>query len=388
MSAGRPAREVARGGGRRWRAALLIIACLASLVYGVVGAWHVDAGREGERLWDLRYYRLAAGRWQSGLDPYLDGDEPTGYYYPPAVTPLLAAVAAAFEAVPLYAAAMTLATAAALALAVAAVRPPPDTRLVCWLYALAFGNSEVAYLLVSGNLAWVPGLGTAAALWAASRGRWPLFYLLIGLASLIKPYTLLLLVVPVALRRTSALAALALLPLTVEAVISWRLWPELGASRLAAIRAGVIEPLQLRYSFAGSLSGILTDRGLDAGAATLLAALSQAALVLALVLTLRRRPPADARRGLALAAVAAVAAYPRMAGYDAFVFGPAVFVAFLPSIPGRGAAASGPVTAVRSAALLLLLLKEGLVLLPVLALAAVALAARGRGRAPAPTVAS
>ena len=84
---------------------------------------------------------------------------------------------------------------------------------------------------------------------------------------------------------------------------------------------------------------------------------------------IRRRPPKRPRGGpsclLVLLVIAAFAALPRMAGYDAFVFGPMAFAAFLPA-EGDGSPRRAQWAAY--ATLLAGLFKEGLAALPLLAL--------------------
>lgn len=357
---------------RRVRLLLGALAIL-SLVYGTVGAFR-DAESHGKFLWDLDYYRATAARWDAGLDPYLEGTSPTGYYYSVTVTPLLARLFSGFEADLRYVGFMWVALMLSLALSLAAVKAPPPTAMVCWLYALAFGNAETVYVLATGNLAGFIGLVLAGALLAAAREKWLLFYLLVGIAALIKPYSLLLLAVPLALGKLSTLSGISLIPWAFDTVVSWTLFPELAASRVQAIRAGVIEPLQLRYSLAGRLSRVLADQlEMEASTATLIAVVAQLAIALALAISLRLWRPTDRRRAFALAVVAAFAALPRMAGYDAFIFGPGVLVAFFP--PSDEGTPKIPTVA---AVLVLLcgLFKEGLAILPLLALATYAMALR------------
>ncbi len=363
---------------------LLGVLAILSLSYGIVGA-ALDVEREGRILWDLDYYRTAAARWHAGLDPYLTASGPTGYYYAVTAAPLLAYIFLDFQADLLYALLVVVAIAGALLLAVRSVRPAPHIMALCWLYALAFGNAEVVYLLASGNLAWFAGLLQAGALFTASRGRWTLFYLFVGVASLIKPYSLVLLIVPFALGALSVWAVIAFVPLAVDTVLSRTLWPDLAASRVTAIWMGVIEPLQLRYSLAGRLSRLLARLEMDVATATLLAVLVQLAVATAVVILLRRRRPSDHRRAFALAVVAAFSALPRMAGYDAFVFGPAVFVAFLLGSDSQVSRRSAVVCAL---ALLAGLLKEGLAVLPLLALAALWLSPPAGNGAPESPIAT
>ncbi len=345
---------------------LLGVLAILSLSYGIVGA-ALDVEREGRILWDLDYYRTAAARWHAGLDPFLTASGPTGFYYAVTTAPLVASIFHDFQGDLLYALLAVVAIAGALLLSVRSVRPAPHVMALCWLYAVALGNAEVVYLLASGNLAWFAGLMQAGALFTASRGRWTLFYLFVGVASLIKPYSLLLLIVPFALGALSVWAVIAFVPLAVDTVLSRILWPDLAASRVTAIWMGVIEPLQLRYSLAGRLSRLLARLELDVAMATLIAVLVQLGVATALVILLRRRRPSDPQRAFALAAVAAFSALPRMAGYDAFVFGPAVFMAFF---LGSDSRASRHLTIICALALFAGLLKEGLAILPLLALAA------------------
>jgi hypothetical protein len=347
---------------------------ILSLAYGTFGAF-LDAERHDKFLWDLDYYRAAAERWSAGLDPYLSNSAPTGYYYSVTVTPLVGRLFSGFEAELLYTGLMSVALMLALAMSLRAVRAPPPAALLCWLYTLAFGNAEAVYVLASGNLACFTGLILAAALVAASRDKWVPFYLLVGIAALIKPYALLLLAVPFALRKVHKAATISVIPWAFDTAVTWTLLPELASSRVNAIRVGVIEPLQLRYSFSGRLSRVLADQlELEASTATLIAVLAQLALAMAFALSLRLRPPTDARRHFALAVVAAFAALPRMAGYDAFIFGPPVLVAFLP----RSASGRSSSVVVAILALLSGLLKEGLAILPLLALVAWQLTSRER----------
>jgi hypothetical protein len=343
----------------------ILIFLLAALTYGVLGVRR-DVARQGQALWDLDYYRTAAERWSSGLDPYVSDGRPTGYYYCVTVTPLVAGAFLDFEAEALYAAVVCLAVLAALGLSMVATRVRPDELVLCSVYAVAFGNAEALYACASGNLSWLTGLLLAAALWGASRDRWVAFYALLGVASLIKPYALVLLLVPLALGALSPWALLSFVPLLLDAALGASLWPELPASRLRAIWLGVIEPFQLRYSLTGRLSRILADNlGWGAAAATGVAAAVQFAVAGALALGVRRYPGPEPRRAFALAVMAGFAALPRMAGYDAFLFGPAVFVAFVPARVRGTSAVAGLL------ALLAGLLKEGLAVLPVLALVAV-----------------
>lgn len=345
---------------------MLAALAAASLIYGAIGVLD-DAEREGSLLWDLRFYRAAAARWHAGEDPFLDDGAQVGYYYSISVTPLHARVFHRFEAEGVYLLVMVLAISATIWLSISAARAPPEIVLPCALYALAFGGAEALYTLGAGNLAWLVSLLAAVALWGASRGRWPLFYVLIGLASLLKPYTLALLLVPWVLRSVSPLIVLALVPIVVDGALGRALRPEWVASRTEAIWLGIIEPLQLRYTVAGRLSRLLHDLGLDVGAATALAVGVQLAICAAIALLVRRRlrgpdvqPPA-----FALATVTAFTAVIRMAGYDAYLFAPATFVAFwyaLESSPSR------PARAAVTAILALGVFKEGLVYLPLLIL--------------------
>ncbi len=341
---------------------------VVSLFYGIWGAIG-DIEYQGEPLWDLDYYRTAAARWHVGLDPFLtETGEPTGFYYTPTTAPLVAAIFFDFQADVFYALLVAMAIPGALLLSIRSVRPGREVLALCWLYALAFGNAEVIYLLASGNLAWLAGLLQAGALFAASRQRWTLFYVLVGVAALIKPYSLLLLVMPFVLGAVSMRAVIAfVVPLVIDTFLTRGIWPELAASRAHAIWLGVIEPLQLRYSLAGRLSRLFARLELDPATATTLAVLLQLAVATAIVILLRRRRPSDRQTAFALAVVAAFSALPRMAGYDAFVFGPAVFVAFWlgagKEVPWRSAV-------VCALALLAGLLKEGLAILPLLTLAA------------------
>lgn len=375
---GRAGKLTAGRAAATWHRVLIALA-IASIVYGTFGAF-LDAERHGTFLWDLDYYRLAAARWTAGDDPYLVEGSPTGYFYSVSATPLLARLFFGFESELAYAILTFLALGAALALTVSASRPPPRATPLCWIYAIAFGNSEVAYALATGNLATFTGLLMAGALMAASRRWWLFFYLLIGVASLIKPQALLLLVLPFALGELSKRAVVSLVPWCLDAALSWALWPELAASRAGAIWMGVVEPLQLRYSLAGRLSRLLDGSpGLDATTATMIALLVQLAVAVALAIAVRQRGEPHSPRGFALAAVAALAMLPRMGGYDAFVFGPAVLVAFLQPTTAkterRGASLAAAVV------LLAGLFKEGLAVLPLCALAAVLLSARGPGTA-------
>ncbi len=358
-------------GGRRGLAALLGVLAVLSLAYGAWGALVEDAAAQGGLLWDLGYYRDAAARWSAGLDPYQTDGSHTGYYYSLVLTPLISEVFLEFAAERLYAALVALAVLATLALALRAVAPAVAGSPLVWLYALAFGNADSVYVVASGNLGWLVGLLQAGGLLAASRGAWTSFYVLIGIAALFKPYSLLLLAVPFALGALTPRALLALAPPALNALLAAALWPGLAASRTAAIWSGVIEPLQLRYSLAGRLSRVLVDLGADVPMATLLAVAAQLSVALAFLLALRWGSGSGDRQAFALALVAAFVALPRMAGYDAYVFGPAVLAAFLPvarSAP-RGAAMAAGVALVAG------LFKEGLALLPPLALAALLLAA-------------
>lgn len=340
---------------------------MLSLAYGVLGAFE-DSQLQGEAFWDLDYYRAAAGRWDAGQDPYLAEGRPTGYYYSITATPILARVFLGFEATGLYAVISTIGLLTALTLLVLAVRPPPGTVVLCWLYALAFGNADVIYAFASGNLAWLTGLLMAGALFAASRERWVPFYVLVGLASLIKPYALFLFAVPLSLGALSPLAVIGVLPIAVDALLAWAVWPTLVASRTQAVLLGVVEPLQMRYSITGRLSRALaTQFGMEASTATLVALLVQLGVAAAIALVVYKRCPRPDRRCLALAAVGAFAAFPRMAGYDAYVFGPAVLIGFLSGeedTPSRRAAVASAIVLVAG------LLKEGLAVLPLVALVA------------------
>jgi hypothetical protein len=355
---------------RSLRAGALVLLLVAS-VYGALGV-HRDVRSQGRLLWDLDYYRTAAARWSAGLDPYLADGQQTGYYYCVSVTPLVASLFPDFEATALYGVIAALGVAAALWLVMGAVRT--EHALLCALYALAFGNADALYAWASGNLSWFTGLLLAAALFAASRGRWLGFYCLVGVASLVKPYALALLVVPTALGVLSPWALVALVPLALDVLLAAALWPELPVSRLEAIRLGVIEPLQLRYSLAGRLSRVFAER-LAPVTATVAAAAVQLGVVAALVVRLRRTARAgeqDQRRLFPLAVVVGFSTLPRMAGYDAFLFGPALFAAFQPLLANR----SRWVVAAAALTLLAGLLKEGLAVLPILTLATLLLLPR------------
>lgn len=143
----------------------------------------------------------------------------------------------------------------------------------------------------------------------------------------------------------------------------------LAASRAEAVWMAVIEPLQLRASLAGRLSRFLARQlDVEVSTATLISVAVQLAVALGLALALRARRSEGAPVPFALAVVAAFSAIPRMAGYDAFAFGPAVFVAFMSSLEEGAYSRSARVALV---ALFAGLAKEGLALLPLLALAAV-----------------
>ncbi len=346
--------------------AFLVVAVALSLAYAVPGALRNAEIHDGF-LWDLDYYREAAAAWSAGADPYTEGRSPSGYYYTPIVTPLVARVFLGFEAETPYAVLAGIAIGAALWLALLAARPPAGSAHLCWLYALAFAGAEVIYVLATGNLAWLVGLLLAGALLAASRRSWPLFYLLVGLASLLKPYSLALLVVPLALGELSAWSVFALAPLAIDSVVSRLLWPGLAESRLEAIWSGILEPLNLYYSLAGRLSRLLGDLGLEAWSATAIAYGAQLAVAALLLLQVRRRRKALAGRAFALAVVAAFAVVPRMGGYDAYIFGPAIFAAFWTA---RGQIRPRAATIVGLLAVGVGLLKDGLAALPLVALAA------------------
>lgn len=356
---------------------VLGILALLSLSYGLAGAF-IDSDAKGW-LWDLEFYQAAAERWHSGSDPYIADGSTTAYFLPVTVTPLLARVFLDFQAELLYAMLSVLATAGALLLSVRAVNPLPSATLLCWLYVVAFGNSEAIFLPASGNLTWLASLIAAAALLTASRGHWTRFYVLVGVASFLKPYFLALVIVPFALGSLSVGVVIAFLPIIADAIVSRVFWPDLAASRLEGIWNGIIEPLQLRHSLAGQLSLLLGRLDLHPATATVLAVLVQLSVALALVILLRRRGPNDPRLAFAIAAVAAFAAVPRQSGYDAFVFGPAIFVAFFPGLEGR---APRQLAIACFLALLAGLLKEGLAFLPLLALAAVWLSPSAMNGAP------
>ena len=176
-----------------------------------------------------------------------------------------------------------------------------------------------------------------------------------------------MLLVPFVLRALSRWALLAFVPVVVEAVASRVFWPELVESRVEAIWLGVVEPLQLRYSLAGRLSRVLVKLDLDVLTATLLAVAFQIAIACLFALYLRRQSIENEGRAFALAVVAAFSAIPRMAGYDAFVFGPAVFAAFWIGLDARRSKRAGLACGL---VVFAGLLKEGLAVLPLLSLAA------------------
>lgn len=346
----------------RWPQLLVLCLAVVSLTHGL----RTTAVKTVERglFWDVEYYRAAAERATRGLDPYLANGEPTGYFYSPSVTPLVALVFEGFDAHALYGALIGVALVAALALVIAACRRPEAPLLLAAVYTLAFGNGKPPYLFVSGNLAWLVGLGQAAALYAAFRGKWRLFYLIIGCAALVKPHALAMLLVPLAMRALSPWVLLALAPPFIDFLLGLTLWSDLAQSRAEAIWTGLVEPLRLRYSLASGLARGLVGLGLmGAGGAIALAMAVQTALAATLALLIRARSALDPTRALALATIAACCALPRVTTYDAFVFGPAVFFAFWPArIHSRAA--------LPLAVLALGLFKEGMPILPLAMLAA------------------
>ncbi len=350
---------------RRWMLVMLGLVTLLSLSYGLSGAF-LDVDRDGW-LWDTEVYEAMAERWHSGSDPYMADGSATSYFLAVTVTPLLARVFHDFEAKLLYSLLAVWATAGALLLSVRAVRPAGSAALLCWLYVVAFANAEVFYLVASGNLTWLASLVAAAALLTASRGQWTRFYILVGVAALLKPYFLAMLMVPFALGSLSLGAVLAFLPTVADGIVSRVLWPDLAASRLEGIWNGIIVPLQLRKSLAGQLSRLLAELDLSPMTATALAVAFQFSVALALAMLLRRRRPGDPGLAFAIAVVAAFAAVPRQSGYDAFVFAPAIFVTFWPGLKGR----VRPLFAMTCLLTLLAgLFKDDLAFLPLLALAA------------------
>ncbi len=127
---------------------------------------------------------------------------------------------------------------AALALTIGALRRRSAPLLLCVLYTLALGNGQALYLFLSGNLTWLAGLLKGASLLVASRRQWRAFYLLVGVAALIKPDALVLLVLPFALRALMLVlmaclfkAGLVLLPLL---VLTWLLNETAWRSRVTA----------------------------------------------------------------------------------------------------------------------------------------------------------
>lgn len=181
-----------------------------------------------------------------------------------------------------------------------------------------------------------------------------------GVAALIKPYSLAMLIVPFLMRSLSSRAFIAGAPLAVDALVSRWLWPGLIEDRGEAVWRAVGESMRLGNSLTGGVSRVLVKLGLAGPEAALaLGAVAHLGFVAILILTLRNKV-AEERRGLAWATVAVCCALPRMAAYDAFIFGPAVLVALWP-IRGR-AANLGPAA---SAILALALFKEAFVVLPV-----------------------
>lgn len=344
---------------------ILGIVAFLSLSYGIVGGF-LDVDSKGW-LWDTEVYEATAERWHTGSNPYIADGSTTSYFLAVTATPLLARVFHDFEAKLLYSLLAVWATAGALLLSVRAAGPLPSATLLCWLYVIAFANAEVFYLIASGNLTWLASLVAAAALLTASRGQWTRFYIFVGVASLLKPYFLALLIVPFALGALSPGVVLALLPSVADVIVSGVLWPAIAVSRLEGIWNGIIMPLQLRKSLAGQLSRLLAELDLNPATATVLAVVFQLSVALALVMLLRRRGPSQPRLAFAIAVVAAFAAVPRQSGYDAFVFGPAIFVAFFPGLKGG----VPPLFAITCLLTLVAgLFKDDLAFLPLLALAA------------------